>query len=71
MTQTKTLKVRIRDKHAPMLRHMARSVNFVWNYLNELSQRSIRERGVFLSAYDMQKYTNGCAKELGAYFGPP
>lgn len=67
MTQTKTLKVRIRDKHAPMLRHMARSVNFVWNYLNELSQRSIRERGVFLSAYDMQKYTNGCAKELGLH----
>ncbi len=67
MTHTKTLTVRIRDKHAPMLRHMARSVNFVWNYLNELSQRSIREHGVFLSAYDMQKYTNGCAKELGLH----
>lgn len=67
MTHTKTLKVRIRDKHAPVLRHMARSVNFVWNYLNELSQRSIREHGVFLSAYDMQKYTNGCAKELGLH----
>ncbi|MDY7220464.1 hypothetical protein TOI97_12940 [Denitrificimonas sp. JX-1] len=29
---------------------MARSVNFVWNFVNELSQRSIKERGVFLSA---------------------
>jgi IS605 OrfB family transposase len=46
---------------------MARSVNFVWNYLNELSQRYIRERGGFLSAYDLQKYTNGCAKELGLH----
>ncbi len=41
---TKTLKVRIRDKHAPLLNSMARSVNFVWNFVNELSQRSIKER---------------------------
>ncbi|MGI6408899.1 MAG: hypothetical protein ACOX0Y_09465 [Thiopseudomonas sp.] len=38
---------------------MARSVNFVWNYVNELSHRSIKEQGVFLSAYDIQKYTQG------------
>ncbi len=36
MLHTKTLKVRVRDKHAPLLWQMARSVNFVWNYLNEL-----------------------------------
>src|SRR5690606_23600665 len=53
MKHTKTLKVRVRDKHAPLLRQMARSVNFVWNYMNELSHRSIRERGVFLSAFDL------------------
>lgn len=67
MSGTKTLKVRVKDKHAALLRGMARSVKFVWNYLNELSARSIRERGVFLSAYDMQKYTNGCARELGLH----
>lgn len=55
MKHTKTLKVRIRDKHATVLRQMARSVNFVWNYLNELSQRSIRERGVFQSAFDLDR----------------
>ncbi|MDY0414675.1 MAG: transposase, partial [Pseudomonas sp.] len=43
---------------------MARSVNFVWNFVNELSQRSIKERGVFLSAYDMHPYTKGAGKEL-------
>lgn len=60
---TKTLKVRVKDKHIPLLNNMARSVNFV----NELSQRSIKERGVFLSAYDIQKYTNGAGKDLGLH----
>ncbi|MDY7219279.1 hypothetical protein TOI97_06835 [Denitrificimonas sp. JX-1] len=41
---------------------MARSVNFVWNFVNELSQRSIKERGVFLSAFDMHPYTKGVGK---------
>ncbi|MGS0943151.1 RNA-guided endonuclease InsQ/TnpB family protein [Pseudomonas luteola] len=67
MPGTKTLKVRVRDKHVPLLWQMARSVNLVWNYLNELSSRAIRERGVFLSAYDLQKYTNGSARELGLH----
>jgi putative transposase len=53
MKHTKTLKVRVRDKHRPLLNQMARSVNFVWNYVNELSHRSIKEQGVFLSAYDI------------------
>jgi len=46
---------------------MARSVNFCWNYINELSERSIKERGVFLSAYDIQKYTQGAHKDLGLH----
>jgi putative transposase len=46
---------------------MARSVNFCWNYINELSHRSIKERGVFLSDYDIQKYTQGANKELGLH----
>ena len=46
---------------------MARSVNFVWNYINALSHRSIRERGVFLSAFDLHPYTKGAGKELGLH----
>jgi len=61
---TKTLKVRVKDKHAKRLSAMSRSVNFVWNYINELSERSIRERGKFLSAYDLHPYTKGAGKEL-------
>jgi IS605 OrfB family transposase len=67
MKHTKTLKVRIKDRHRPQLQHMAWSVNQVWNYVNELSQRSIRERGVFLSAYDIDPYTKGAGKDLGLH----
>ena len=67
MRKTKTLKVRVRDRHANQLCRMAKAVNFVWNYLNELSERAIRERGLFLSAYDMHPYTKGAGKELGLH----
>ena len=30
---TKTLKVRVKDKHIPLLNNMARSVNFVWYFV--------------------------------------
>ncbi len=65
--KTKTLKVRIKDKHVKCLNQMAKSVNFVWNFCNELSHRSIRERGNFLSAYDLHPYTKGAGKELGLH----
>lgn len=67
MKKTKTLKVRVKDRHANQLKAMARSVNFVWNYLNGLSARSIKERGRFLSAYDMHPYTKGAGKALGLH----
>ena len=63
----KTLKVRVKDKHAALLNELARSVNFVFNFINELSYRSITERGKFLSAYDIQKYTDGAGKDLGLH----
>lgn len=66
-THTKTLKVRVRDKHAKQLARQARAVNFVWNYINELSYRSIRERGVFLSAFDIHPYTRGSGIALGLH----
>ena len=67
MKLIKTLRVRIKDKHAATLREMAGSVNFVWNYLNELSSRSIREKGVFLSEYDLHPYTKGAGKLVGLH----
>lgn len=67
MEKTKTLKVRIKDKHTAQLKSQAKSVNFVWNYINDLSLRNIKERQKFLSAFDMHKYTKGAGKELGLH----
>lgn len=64
---TKTLKIRVKDRHAARLRAMARAVNLVWNYLNELSCRAINERGQFLSAFDLHPYTKGAGGELGLH----
>ncbi len=69
MKTVKTLKLRIKDKNAPALVAIAREVNQVWNYVNELSQRSIRERQTWLSAYDLQKYTAGFSKCEGVKVG--
>lgn len=64
---TKTLQSRVKEKHTPLLLDMASSVNFVWNYCNELSIRNIKDHGRFLSAYDMHPYTVGAGKELGLH----
>ena len=58
-THLRTLRLRVKDKHAVELARQARAVNYVWNYIHELSERSIRERGVFLSAFDLHRYTTG------------
>lgn len=71
MDCTKTLRLRIKDKHAKVLRQMAREVNQVWNYCNETSHRAIRERHQWLSGYDLQKLTNGFSKCDGIHIGSP
>ena len=68
---TKTLRLRIKDKHARVLSAMAREVNQVWNFCNETSRRAIRERHQWLSGYDLQKLTNGYSKCDGIHIGSP
>ena len=63
-TAIKTLRVRVRDKHGSVLRAMACEANQVWNYCAELRERVARERGQWLSGYDLQQYTNGASKEF-------
>lgn len=43
---------------------MARSVNWVWNYCNEVSHKSITYNNKWLSAFDLNILTIGCAKML-------
>ena len=61
-TATKTLQLRLKDKHAKVLRQMAREVNQVWNHINEVSAKAARPfhgKPKFLSGYDLQKCTAG------------
>ena len=69
MDTVKTLKLRVKDKHASALRAMAREVNTVWNFCNETSARAVREKGKFLSGFDLQKLTDGFSKCDGVAIG--
>lgn len=59
----KTLRVRIKDKHAAVLEAMARECNMIWNYVNELSYTHTQRTGRFFSAYDIAQYTAGATRE--------
>ncbi|MDD2945546.1 MAG: transposase [Acinetobacter sp.] len=63
----KTLKLRIKDKHCKVLDQLASEVNFVWNYVNDLSFKHLKRKGEFLTAYDIAKYTKGTSKECGLH----
>lgn len=63
--QTKTLKLRIKDKHAGWLRGLAREVNQVFNFCNEVSMKASRPfsgKPKWLSGYDLQKLVAGATK---------
>ena len=49
------------------LLRLASSVNFVWNYCNEVSSRSIEYNNKWLCGFDLDKLTNGCSKDLGLH----
>lgn len=59
----KTLKLRIKDNYTRWLPSLANEVNFVWNYVNDLSYKTIKNKGKWLSAYDMHPYLVGATKQ--------
>ncbi|MES1965226.1 transposase [Psychrobacter sp. AH5] len=63
----KTLKLRIKDKHSVQLNILAGAVNFVWNYVNELSFKHLKRTGKFFSAYDLAAYTKGAGDYLNLH----
>ena len=63
----KTLKLRIKDKHTAQLNILAGSVNFVWNYVNELSFKHLKRTGKFFSGYDLAAYTKGSGEYLNLH----
>ena len=70
-TKTKTLKVRVKDKHSKMLNRLAFGVNQIWNATNDLTHEAyyipVPEvgyiKGDWLSAYDAQKIVLPINKE--------
>ena len=60
---TRTLRLRLTDKHSAFLREQAREVNFVWNYCNETSFKILQREGRFCSNIDLDKLTAGATKE--------
>jgi hypothetical protein len=63
-----TYKFRIKDSTTTKkLNKMAGSVNFIWNYCNEISMKAIRYNSEWLSGYDFNYLTSGCSKELGLH----
>ncbi len=59
----RTLRLRIKDKHANTLNAMAGEVNMCWNFVNALSLKHTRRTGKFFSAFDLNQYTTGATKE--------
>jgi putative transposase len=63
-----TFRYRIKDSTASKtLVTMGWSCNFVWNYCNEVNQEIWKKFGKPLSAFELNKLTAGCAKELGLH----
>lgn len=61
-----TYQYRIKDSTShKQLARMGWSVNFVWNFCNEVSMLALRRDGKWLTAYDLHKLTAGCSKALG------
>lgn len=59
----RTLRLRLKDKHAKVLAEMARAVNMVWNYSNELSMKVLERERRFIGSAELQRYLNGASKE--------
>ena len=61
--QVKTLRVRIKDRHAKALRELACEVNLVWNFSQDLALKVLEREPRFMSAFDLAPFTQGASKE--------
>jgi len=59
----RTLRQRVKDKHARVLGEMARDVNLTWNFCNELSFKILEREHRFCNSAELQKYLNGASRE--------
>ncbi|MFZ6775033.1 hypothetical protein ACO0LB_20210 [Undibacterium sp. SXout7W] len=62
VTNTRVLRLRLKDKHASVLRDRATWVNQVWNYSNDLSVQVFQRERRFIGNYEIDRYTKGSGK---------
>jgi transposase len=55
----RTLRIRVKDKHAKWLSSLASEVNLVFNYCNELSVKVFQRERRFLSGFDFWPFIKG------------
>ncbi len=68
----RTLKVRVKDKHAKMLSAIAFEVNQVWNYCNDLNKHSYYfQTKKYLSGFSMCSFLKGWSKTEAESTGMP
>lgn len=75
-THTKTISVRVKDRHATLLRKMAFEANQVFNLANEITSKAYSnaceagpQKPIWLSVFDVQKKTSGIQQERGWVIG--
>src|SRR5258708_13385507 len=61
-TAVRVLRLRVKDKHAKWLCGLAREVNTVFNYCNELSIKVFERERRFLSGYDFWPFLKGVTR---------
>src|SRR5450631_2791028 len=61
-TAIRVLRLRVKDKHAKWLSDLAREVNTVFNYCNELSVKVFERERRFLSGFDFWPFLKGVTR---------
>jgi hypothetical protein len=59
----RVLRLRVKDKHAKWLCGLAREVNTVFNYCNELSVKVFERERRFLSGFDFWPFLKGATRD--------
>src|ERR1700724_1023367 len=62
ITAVRVLRLRVKDKHAAWLGRLAREVNTVFNYCNELSVKVFERERRFLSGFDFWPFLKGVTR---------
>lgn len=69
-TATRVLRVRVKDRHKVWLSSLAREVNLVWNYCNDLQIRVFERERKLLSGFDFWPYLKGSTRGDAALLLP-